>query len=309
MKTKLIAEGKAFDTIINKRKKNKISFDLNTKRVNKFFFNNPWRYDDTRRIALKDKIKFVINALKNKKKILDVGCGAGTLLFELARAGYNCTGIDLSEKSIEVAKFTAKKSLTRSQFKKINFIKTSFDRFSKYNEKYDAVIFFKTLHHLENLNNVINLSYNLLNKQGLIIVVEPLRENIKDINIAFAYVIRSLAETWEKKSKKILNNQKNIDKKFNNLYKEYKYTLSKKGYDQSPMDNNINSSEEVIKKISRKFLIKKKIYKDAFKDKIIGGIRGKNRINEVKFISKFDDFLIKKNILHGSTLMLVGNKK
>ena len=238
-----------------------------------------------------------------------MGCGAGTLLFELARAGYQCTGIDLSKKSLEIAEKTAKKNLSKTQYKKIKLFNASFDKFSKNHEKYDAIIFFKTLHHLENIKKVVNVSYQLLNKKGLIIIVEPLRDNLENINIAFAYIIRSLAVTWENRSKKILDNQKNLENNFDKLIKEYKYISSKKGYDQSPMDNNINSSQEVIKIISKKFIVEKKFFRDAFQDKIIGGIRGKNRSNEVKLINKFDNFLIKKKILKGSTLMLVAKKK
>ena len=101
MKSKLLAEGKAFDSIVQNRIRNKISFDLNSKKINNFFYNNPWRYDDTRRLAIKEKTEFVISSLKNKKNVLEVGCGAGTLSFELARSGYNCTAIDLSKKSLD----------------------------------------------------------------------------------------------------------------------------------------------------------------------------------------------------------------
>ena len=39
--------------------------------------------------------------LKGTKKVLDIGCGAGTLDFYLANKGHNVTGIDISEKAIE----------------------------------------------------------------------------------------------------------------------------------------------------------------------------------------------------------------
>jgi 2-polyprenyl-6-hydroxyphenyl methylase/3-demethylubiquinone-9 3-methyltransferase len=44
------------------------------------------------------------NYLNSRSKILDVGCGAGFLSNELARAGLNVTGVDLSEESLIVAK-------------------------------------------------------------------------------------------------------------------------------------------------------------------------------------------------------------
>lgn len=308
MKSKLLAEGKAFDRIVQNRLRNKISFDINSKKINNFFYNNPWRYDDTRRLAIKEKIEFVISSLKNKKNVLDVGCGAGTLSFELARSGYNCTAIDLSKKSLEIARKTAYNNLNNKEFKNLNFIQSSFENIQKLNKKYDAIIFFKTLHHLEKTKKIMKISSKLLNQKGLIIIVEPLRGDLNKLNIGFAYIARTLAETWENKAKKLNNYQKNIDQKFKNLFKEYTYTLSKKGFDQSPMDNTIDSSKEVINHVSKHFKIKKKFFKDAFKDKIIGGIRGKNRKQQVKFISKFDDFLIQNKILNGLTLMLVGQK-
>ena len=147
--------------------------------------------------------------MKNKKKVLDVGCGAGTLLFELARAGYQSTGIDLSKKSLEIAENTAKRNLSKAQYKKIKLIRASFDKFSKNNEKYDAIIFFfKTLHHLEKYKKGSGFILPTSKQKGLIIIVEPLRDNLENINIAFAYIIRSLAVTWENRSKKILENQK-----------------------------------------------------------------------------------------------------
>ena len=45
--------------------------------------------------------------LKPGASILDVGCGTGRHSIELAKRGYNVTGLDLSEKMLEVAKANA----------------------------------------------------------------------------------------------------------------------------------------------------------------------------------------------------------
>ena len=308
MNNKLKAEAKAFDKIVTQRSTKNFNYDLKSKKVFKFFYNNPWRYPDTRNIAFSEKINFIKKNIKKNSQILEVGCGSGFLSIELAKSGHNVTGIDISEKSINIGIKTAKKKLTKKQLDKIKFVNTSYDKISKYKKKYDAVIFFKTLHHLENTNKVIKNTSKILNKNGKIIIIEPLRDNISKINIAFALIARTLAHTWEIRKKKITRNKK-IESAFNELFKEYRYTKSKKGFDQSPLDNTISSSVEVIKYVKKFFKIKKLEQKDVFKDKLIGGIRGKDRKDEVKFITLLDDFLIRKKIAEGSTLMLLGIKR
>ena len=44
-------------------------------------------------------------------------------------------------------------------------------------------------------------------------------------------------------------------------------------------------------------------------DKIIGGIRGPLRKPQVKFIELIDDYLIKKKIIPGLSLLLTAEKK
>ena len=96
MKKKLNAEAKAFDKITTSRVKNKFSYDLQNKKINSFFYNNPWRYPETRKIAFLEKIEFVKKCLNKNSFILDVGCGGGSLSLELARDGHKVTGIAFS---------------------------------------------------------------------------------------------------------------------------------------------------------------------------------------------------------------------
>lgn len=52
----------------------------------------------------KVKTPWIAARLKTGSKVLDIGCGAGFLSNELGRLGFNVTGIDLSQESLEVAK-------------------------------------------------------------------------------------------------------------------------------------------------------------------------------------------------------------
>ena len=54
------------------------------------------------------KLKENVKPLK-KVKILDIGCGGGLLSEPMSRLGAEVTGIDASDKNIEIAKFHARK--------------------------------------------------------------------------------------------------------------------------------------------------------------------------------------------------------
>ncbi len=71
---------------------------------------------------------------KNIHSVINYGCGTGKHDIELSRIGYSCTGIDLSETMIEVAKQNSKK-----EEKKIKFSVADIRKFEP-EKKYDAVI-------------------------------------------------------------------------------------------------------------------------------------------------------------------------
>lgn len=67
-------------------------------------------------------------------RILDIGCGTGRHSIELARRGYNVTGIDLSESQLNKAK-----SITESEKLKIDFQIRDARNFN-FNESFDIAI-------------------------------------------------------------------------------------------------------------------------------------------------------------------------
>ena len=98
--------------------------------------------------------------IRNKKKpfsnleMLDIGCGGGLLTEPMARLGGKLTGIDASDKNINIAKIHAKKNNL-----KINYICSSPEKL-KTNKKFDVILNMEIVEHVANVDLFI---YNLLN--------------------------------------------------------------------------------------------------------------------------------------------------
>ena len=141
--------------------------------------------------------------LKNKKKpldkinILDIGCGGGLLSEPMTRLGANVTGIDASNKNINIAKHHAKKNKL-----KINYICSSPEKL-KIKKKFDVILNMEIVEHVDDINFFINSSSKLLKKNGLMFVA-TLNKTLKSYMFAIIgaeYVLRWLpigTHDWEK---------------------------------------------------------------------------------------------------------------
>lgn len=103
----------------------------------------------------------------NIHSIIDLGCGTGRHDIELAKLGYKCHGVDLSEAMIKIAQESLEK----------NDLKTSFEvgdirNYEKYT-KYDAVVSLFHVMSYQNENKDVFMTLrtvrNLLNKGGIFV--------------------------------------------------------------------------------------------------------------------------------------------
>ena len=77
-----------------------------------------------------------------KIRLLDIGCGGGLLSEPMSRLGAEVTGIDASEKNIQVAKLHAKKSNL-----KINYLTASPENL-KIDRKFDVILNMEIIEHV-----------------------------------------------------------------------------------------------------------------------------------------------------------------
>jgi 2-polyprenyl-6-hydroxyphenyl methylase/3-demethylubiquinone-9 3-methyltransferase len=131
-------------------------------------------------------------------KILDVGCGGGLISEPFAKMKAEVTGIDASEKNIQVAKIHAEKSNL-----KINYQAISSEELAQKNEKYDVVLALEIIEHVADVEEFVKNCAELVKPNGLLFIA-TLNRTAKSLLLAkFAaeYVLKWLpagTHNWKK---------------------------------------------------------------------------------------------------------------
>ncbi|NIG54830.1 bifunctional 2-polyprenyl-6-hydroxyphenol methylase/3-demethylubiquinol 3-O-methyltransferase UbiG [Chitinophaga sp. Cy-1792] len=116
------------------------------------------------------RLNFITNSLQQvipaHANILDVGCGNGVITRHLGQFGYHVLGIDVSEKTIAVAR--SKNTLSNVRFEVI-----SAEALVASGAQYDAVICSEVLEHLHDPGVLLKTIYQSLKDNGTLIVTVP----------------------------------------------------------------------------------------------------------------------------------------
>ena len=164
------------------------------------------------------KLKNKSNKPLEKVKILDIGCGGGLLSEPMSRLGADVTGIDASDKNINVARLHAKKNNL-----KIKYICSSPENLDVKN-KFDVILNMEIIEHVEDVEFFLKSCSNLLKKNGLMFVA-TLNKTLKSYLFAIIgaeYVLKWLpigTHEWEKfvKPDDLVNLLKKYDFRLENL--------------------------------------------------------------------------------------------
>ena len=142
------------------------------------------------------KLDYNKTPLKNIK-ILDIGCGGGLLSEPMCRLGAKVTGIDASDKNIEVARLHSKKNNLE-----IEYVCSSPEKFSG-KDKFDVILNMEIVEHVEDVNFFLKSCSKLLKKDGIMFVA-TLNKTLKSYIFAIVgaeYILRWLpigTHEWEK---------------------------------------------------------------------------------------------------------------
>lgn len=180
--------------------------------------------------------KPLLNILKGRlyryKKILDIGCGTGTVCFYFAKNGIYSVGIDISKKAIALAKINAKYLFLTKQTK---FYYSDFPG-HKESGKFDLIICTEVLEHLHDDNRAMSEIYSLLNPGGELIVSVPLKSSFlyrHRFLEKFDNEVGHLRRYSESELKELIQNEKfriiKIDKN-QGFFREYLFTSTTRSF-------------------------------------------------------------------------------
>jgi 2-polyprenyl-6-hydroxyphenyl methylase/3-demethylubiquinone-9 3-methyltransferase len=302
-------EADAFDRQVDERIKHGFTPDLRRLQKVEWFYNNVWREPEFAQIHWMPRIdKIIDQARESGRRVLELGCGNGMLSLECARNGMDVIGVDLSPKSIEIAERFKDENPFKEQFGSLQYICSDITQLVLEEGSFDSVIFFRSLHHIADGNNVIKKAASYLRDKGKIIISEPIRGHFTKESARFATILRTILPTWIDYHTKLNKpwSSKLWQEEIEAIFTEYTMDGEHK---QSPLDNSINTSHEIKSLIEKFFTIIEESYSDACVDKIIGGLRGEHRYELARFLRFLDDEIVQTGALPPTSMELVAVKK
>ena len=184
------AEALAFDERALERVANGHVPDLRRLTACDWFFNNLWRrpylaaYEHGRNLA------FAKRHLAGRT-VVEIGSGLGHMSLELARAGFDVTGLELSPASVAIAERFRDENPYREGMGSLNYTAANALEWSP-RWPVDNVCFFGALHHFEDIPGLLWHVRSMLARGGRLIVVEPARDRLRPQDAAVAVLVRQL---------------------------------------------------------------------------------------------------------------------
>ena len=140
------------------------------------FYQNHFRYIEgperktskeifrNRTVTGSREYKFIMKSitdLKESSKILDIGCGAGSLVYEFSKGGHDCIGIDFDDYNFEYGKSIG-----------LNLLNCSLGDLD-YTKKFDLITMHHSLEHLNSPNQYLKIIYEMLEDNGYLYIGVP----------------------------------------------------------------------------------------------------------------------------------------
>lgn len=121
------------------------------------------------RVFHRKRAKMILSSIDYRnKKVLDFGCGTGSILIPLAKKGVDVTGVDVSNYCIRKLKEYCKKEKISPKL-----LVSNGRRVRIRNEEFDMVLLLDVLEHVDNYQGIISETRRVLKKNGKVFVTVP----------------------------------------------------------------------------------------------------------------------------------------
>lgn len=308
-------EGLAFSQRIKERVNAGFIPDLRRQQRCEYFYKSFWRDPQFTRLYMGDIVNEYLRMLRQhgseNLRVLDVGCGAGYVSLELARAGHHVLGIDIAEGCIEIARKTLEENPYRDKFGSLEYQVMPFRNMTG---TFDAVLFSGTLHHFTSPEKDVRKAVELLAPSGLVLCYEPCHEQwrMEDAaQVALMRMLMSLTGHWYESfmDTDIYMDQEKFEAYIRDIHIEYLTERDKHEQGQSPHDNS-STGEEIIEAL-RKHTVELE-YKPGFSFiyRLLGGLRGPDYVVSAlaRFLTAYDKVSVKKGFMKPNGFYFIGRK-
>jgi 2-polyprenyl-3-methyl-5-hydroxy-6-metoxy-1,4-benzoquinol methylase len=313
----LIEEAEAFNHQIEQRVANGHIPDLRRCEPCDWFYNNPWRRPAYVELDFGEQFTIIHDAIlqhlpvsRGPVRVLEVGCGPGYLSLELARAGFDVTGLDISPKSVQVAERFAFEDPYASTRGPLRYLRADFLNSAQLKPKsFNAVVFLGSLHHFPNQAATLHRVRELLAPNGLIVAHEPVRDRVTHSNALLGHLLRVLLSLQGGffKNYPVPENPLSAELDVSQLFSEMRYETNDGTNVQSVNDNEAGYAE-MHPALEAVFEQLQFSWRYAFFHEIIGGLRFDECLNVklARYLREVDRELCRAGVLSATEFFFVG---
>jgi 2-polyprenyl-3-methyl-5-hydroxy-6-metoxy-1,4-benzoquinol methylase len=306
-------EAAAFDHRVEERVREGWIPDLQRAVPVDWFYNNVWRRPELAEMVLGEYLRFAREHLPPPPaRLVELACGTGYMSLELARDGYDVTGVDVSQRSLDVAQETADSSARTVRYGSLKYVVADATKWEP-ETRVDAVCMFLSLHHFADPEIFLDHVGSMLVPGGHVVIIEPARDWLTPWNAAVASLIRLMLGAfggWHQEVE-FPNNEGELAHVVSETLREYTEATDPQEHRQSPADNS-SRADRMLAALRARFEVTTVSTGFGIVPRLVGGIRGQDANHTLEianFVRLFDEYCVRRGLIQPGVFYFAGTAR